>query len=547
MYNSKLMLSIILLTAIQVSTINSTDNSEIQTTSEISEQVSANTENVEQVAQTTTTEANGIVDNRENGTGEILYYLSDGTLEYREEYKTNILVKREDYTQDGSISKVTNYYSNGQISSFKTYKNKVITDYKSYFSNGKIKDNYNYYSNGAKSVLVTKDTNGKMVLSQKWYTNGKSSSLVNYKNGIKYKAFSYYSNGKLKTRQAYFSNGVLGTEYTYTSTGITTYYGKWTSSGNQTEKLTYYDNGKLHTDYDYYSNGKLKRYRSFYSNGKKGAYFLLSSSGKYTFREKYYSNGKIKEQYDFYSNKKIKRIKRYTTSGKYSFYREYYSTGKIKREYSSYFSNGKPKSRLLYTYYSNNVLKTKTQTDYDTKGNYSVITWKYNTKGVEQSEKMTRSTKSTYFKVPIDGYLTCQYACYDGHVGIDLGSTNKAIGVKATAPGIVVQVGGGCSAYGGSVGNSCNGGAGNYVVIMHTYKGQIYYSTYMHLSKINVKVNQKVDYKTIIGKMGNSGNSSATHLHFELYRDTDNDKVRTDEVRTNPAIYVDFSDIYIKY
>jgi murein DD-endopeptidase MepM/ murein hydrolase activator NlpD len=57
------------------------------------------------------------------------------------------------------------------------------------------------------------------------------------------------------------------------------------------------------------------------------------------------------------------------------------------------------------------------------------------------------------------------------------------------------------------------GGYGNLVIIRHYNGTETYYA---HLSKINVKENQLIEIGEEIGKMGNTGTSTGSHLHFEL-------------------------------
>ena len=86
----------------------------------------------------------------------------------------------------------------------------------------------------------------------------------------------------------------------------------------------------------------------------------------------------------------------------------------------------------------------------------------------------------------------------------------------------VVETKGGCVA-----GNlSCNGRQGNYILINHNTGN--YYTQYMHLSTILVKVGQVVSRGQKIATMGNSGEVypvpsssspySGTHLHFAAWR-----------------------------
>lgn len=73
--------------------------------------------------------------------------------------------------------------------------------------------------------------------------------------------------------------------------------------------------------------------------------------------------------------------------------------------------------------------------------------------------------------------------------------------VKASAPGTV-----------DIVTNLGNTSYGRYVRINH---GGGYTTYYAHLSGFNVSVGQSVGYGTTIGYVGNSGNSTGSHLHYE--------------------------------
>lgn len=59
-----------------------------------------------------------------------------------------------------------------------------------------------------------------------------------------------------------------------------------------------------------------------------------------------------------------------------------------------------------------------------------------------------------------------------------------------------------------------NGGFGNYVRIKEDgTENRIYLA---HLSKIYVRVGQKVGYTTVVGQMGSTGNSTGKHTHVEI-------------------------------
>lgn len=105
------------------------------------------------------------------------------------------------------------------------------------------------------------------------------------------------------------------------------------------------------------------------------------------------------------------------------------------------------------------------------------------------------------------------------HQGMDLvGITNKK--VYSICNGIVERAG------------YDNGGFGNYVRIKENgTENRIYLA---HLEKIYVKVGQPVSYITVIGLMGNTGNSTGTHTHVEIRKFNNGIAVS----KLNPAIYM---------
>lgn len=99
------------------------------------------------------------------------------------------------------------------------------------------------------------------------------------------------------------------------------------------------------------------------------------------------------------------------------------------------------------------------------------------------------------------------------HNGIDISGSGDGSRIFAANDGVVVKVVNTCPDK-GSYPNSCGGGYGNSVYIDH---GDNIYTVYAHLkNKVNVYEGQTVTRGTVIGYMGNSGQSRGTHLHFGL-------------------------------
>ncbi len=111
---------------------------------------------------------------------------------------------------------------------------------------------------------------------------------------------------------------------------------------------------------------------------------------------------------------------------------------------------------------------------------------------------------------PVKNYkITCAYGKKGSwkcgyHCGIDLVPADKKdYNIYSPVPAKVHTVGKNHASY------------GNYVVLKHT---DGYFSRYAHLDSIAVKKGQAVNEGTILGIMGNTGNSTGRHLHFEVHK-----------------------------
>ncbi len=101
---------------------------------------------------------------------------------------------------------------------------------------------------------------------------------------------------------------------------------------------------------------------------------------------------------------------------------------------------------------------------------------------------------------PTQGLITQYFAWY--HPGNDIAS-NAAPPIVASDGGTIIVAGW-----------PDNGGYGNRVEIDH---GNGYITRYAHLSNIYVTAGQRVAKGQVLGKMGTTGRSTGTHLHFEIH------------------------------
>lgn len=96
------------------------------------------------------------------------------------------------------------------------------------------------------------------------------------------------------------------------------------------------------------------------------------------------------------------------------------------------------------------------------------------------------------------------------HRGIDLGG-KTGTPIYASADGVVQRVINSCP-LDGYKGSSCGGGYGNQVILAHSNDSTLY----AHLNSVNVANGQRVKQGQQIGTLGDSGSSTAEHLHFEV-------------------------------
>lgn len=127
-------------------------------------------------------------------------------------------------------------------------------------------------------------------------------------------------------------------------------------------------------------------------------------------------------------------------------------------------------------------------------------------KEVKEEEKKKASTiDGIYLSViPVSGNITSRYGARESvrdhtHQGLDI-AAKTGTPIKAVAEGTVT--------YSGSM-----GGYGNIIIIDHGNGIETYYG---HCSKLYAKVGTTVTSGETIAAVGSTGNSTGSHLHFEI-------------------------------
>lgn len=119
------------------------------------------------------------------------------------------------------------------------------------------------------------------------------------------------------------------------------------------------------------------------------------------------------------------------------------------------------------------------------------------------SNPKPKQTTARTFLWPVKGQITSKFGWRHGrrHNGIDIWSAEKSQALIYSAKDGVVTRSGYTSGY------------GNLVVIDHGHGWVTYYA---HLSRISVGKGQHIRAGEVVGNMGQTGNATGYHLHFEI-------------------------------
>ena len=109
--------------------------------------------------------------------------------------------------------------------------------------------------------------------------------------------------------------------------------------------------------------------------------------------------------------------------------------------------------------------------------------------------------------VPISNDFGPKYYPYP-HKGIDYSNRRCGTSIRAVAAGQVYYAGRGLDSYGAIM-----------VLIVHNVNGRLVFSQYAHVQDYTVKSGQNVEAGQVIAHIGNTGLSTACHLHLEMSED----------------------------
>ena len=136
--------------------------------------------------------------------------------------------------------------------------------------------------------------------------------------------------------------------------------------------------------------------------------------------------------------------------------------------------------------------------------------YKKQTNQLSDLKKQYEAMAPDRFLMPAEGRLSQGFGSASGqfgytfHNGLDI-AAKTGTPVYAAEAGKVTKV-------------SSSGPYGNHIQIEHNVDGQKWTTVYAHLHKVDVKTGQSVRQGEPIGQIGNTGNSSGPHLHFEIHK-----------------------------
>ena len=136
---------------------------------------------------------------------------------------------------------------------------------------------------------------------------------------------------------------------------------------------------------------------------------------------------------------------------------------------------------------------------------------------------------------PVPSTITATFAGDDsvhngnhGAIDISNGNGDGGTNIIAAKDGVVIYPTDDSQTGYADVGNPEDGGGyGNHVIIQHSDGNYTYYA-HMSQNSITVRSGDNVKQGQVIGKMGNSGDSRGTHLHFEVRVGGDSNANRVD-------------------
>lgn len=114
------------------------------------------------------------------------------------------------------------------------------------------------------------------------------------------------------------------------------------------------------------------------------------------------------------------------------------------------------------------------------------------------------------FNKPAAGSYSSGYGYRWGslHAGVDI-ANSIGTPVTAAASGVVISTN---TEFDGRM-----NGYGNVILVAHSINGTTYTTLYAHLSSMSVSAGQAVGAGQVIGAIGNTGQSTGPHLHFEIH------------------------------